>query len=114
LLLSLIEVHRLGDELESAKFAGAASALVVAIGSHHHDRQIRATLFDLTGQLQPVHTRHIDVRQDRNQRGLNFLSEPIQRLGSGSSKMHHIGSLSGLTAKALAKEVGHIGLIVHN
>ena len=26
--------------------------------------------------------------------------------------MHHVGSLAGLAAEALAKEVGHIGLVV--
>jgi len=42
----VIEIDRLGDEIESAEPTGMASSLVVAVGSHHQDGQIRATLLD--------------------------------------------------------------------
>ena len=38
----------------------------------------------------------------------------IQHLLSRSSEMHHKGSLAGLTAKLLAKQVGDIRLVIHN
>ena len=31
-----------------------------------------------------------------------------------AAEMHHIGSLASLVAKALAKQVGDIGFIIHN
>src|SRR6266852_3350800 len=58
--------------------------------------------------------RHVDVREDRYQRGLTLSREPIQRLRGGRGEMHHVGSLAGLTAKALAKQVSHIRLVVHD
>jgi len=67
--LQFLEIDRLPDERGSAKFEGSASALLVAVGGYHHDRQIGSTLFDFTEQLQPIHARHVGVRKDSNQRG---------------------------------------------
>jgi hypothetical protein len=44
---------------------------------------------------------------------VNLPGEPIQCLQAGGCEIHHIGSLAGLTAKPLAKEVSDIRLIVH-
>jgi hypothetical protein len=87
LLLEQIEIDRLADELRSAKFVGASPPLVVAIGGHHHDREAREPLFDLAQQLQAVHPRHIDVRENRDQRGVDLASEPIQRLSARGGEM---------------------------
>ena len=32
--------------------------------------------------------------------------------GSGGGEMHDISALSGLVAKALAEEIGHVGLVI--
>src|SRR5215813_11945793 len=96
--LQMIEIDWLREELESAEFAGAASSLVVAIGGHHHDRQIGEPLLDLRQQLQAIHTRHVDVRENREKRRLDLLSEPIQCLCARGSEKHRIGSLAGLAA----------------
>ena len=53
LLLQQIEIDRLGEELGGAAFARHPAALIVAIGGHHHDRQIGAALLDLGQQLSP-------------------------------------------------------------
>ena len=74
LRLQVVEIDRLGDEIESAQFRGMASSLFVTIGGHHQDGQIRATLLDLAEQLQAVHARHVDVRETRHERALNFLA----------------------------------------
>src|SRR5207248_1117441 len=36
------------------------AARVIAIGGHHHYRQIGTALLDLRQQLQPIHPRHVD------------------------------------------------------
>jgi hypothetical protein len=41
-----IEIDRLGDEFHSAKFRSAATALVVAVGSHHHHGKFGSPLFE--------------------------------------------------------------------
>src|SRR5215469_5316039 len=110
----MIEIDRLGDELGSSEFAGTASSIVVAIGGHHHYGQIGATLPDLAEQFQSVHARHVDVRQYSEERRLDFFPEPIQRLCRRGSEMHQIVALASLTTEALAKQVGHIRLIIHN
>jgi len=46
LRLECIEVDRLSEELGSAKLTCPASALVVAIGGHHHHRDVGEALFD--------------------------------------------------------------------
>src|SRR5215472_9634047 len=57
---------------------------------------------------------HIDLDEDRNERGLNFPGGPIQRLCARGSEMHHVDSLAGLAAKALAKQVGDIRFVVYD
>jgi len=42
--LEKIEIDRLGQELQCPDLGGVPAALVIAIGSHHHDRQIGAAL----------------------------------------------------------------------
>jgi hypothetical protein len=79
------------------------------LSGYHHDREIGEPLLDLCQQLQAVHTRHVDVRQHSDERRPDFPGESIQRLHTRSGKVDHIGSLAGLAAKALAKQVGDIG-----
>src|SRR5438270_5728722 len=80
-----------------------ATALVITIGSYHHYRQIGTALFDLRQQLQPVHARHVDVRKDGDQFGLDFSGEAFQSFVTRGGVMQDIGALTGLTAEALPK-----------
>jgi len=87
---------------------------VIAVGRHHHDRQIGAALFDLAEQFQTVHARHVDVRQNRNKSGLNFFSEPIQSLLTRGGEIHDELALPGLAMKPLSKQIGDIRLVIHD
>ena len=87
LLLEQIEIDRLTDKVARATFPCAAAALVVAIGGHHHDRQIRPPRLDLTQQGEPIHPRHVDFRQNRDQLGPDLVREPVERFLSGGGKM---------------------------
>jgi hypothetical protein len=51
LLLQPIEIDRLGDELGSARFAGAAAAFVVAVGGDDHRREIGETAPDFAVEV---------------------------------------------------------------
>src|SRR5216683_604069 len=92
LLLQPIEVDRLGEKLGSAEVAGAASALVVAIRRHHHDREGGEPLFDFAQQRQPVHPRHVDVGQNDNQFRLDFARKSLKYLIPRCREVHHIGA----------------------
>ena len=85
------------------RVAGKASSFVVSIGGHHHDRHIGATLLDLAEQFESDHARHLYVRQYSEERRLNFLPEPIQRLCRRGGEMHDICALAGLTTETLAE-----------
>src|SRR5271169_5331293 len=106
------EVDGLGEEIGSAKFISAAPAIGVAIGAHHHDREIGEPLFDLAQQLQAVHARHVDVRQDDCHARLDPASQQSQRLLARGGEMDYVSALAGLAAKALAEQLGDIGLVV--
>src|SRR6516225_10217711 len=108
----MVEIDRFRDELGSSGFTGSPSSLVVTIGGHHHDRQIRATLFDFAEQFQSVHTRHVDIREYRNEGGLDFLCETIQSLLARSGEMQNVLALASFTAKPLSKQIGDIRLVV--
>jgi len=114
LRLQVVEIDRFGDEIESAESTGMASSLVVAVGGHHQDRQIRATLLDFAEQLQAVHARHVYVRENRHESGLNLFREPIQGLPARGGEMHHVRSLACFSTKALAKQIGDIRFVVHD
>jgi hypothetical protein len=75
-----IEIDRLGDEFHGAVFGGAATALVVAIGGHHHHGQFGAPLLEDAQQFEPVHARHVDIRQDDDELRLDLAGEAIERL----------------------------------
>src|SRR5207248_8938570 len=112
LCLQMLEVDRLGYELRRAEFSGTPTALIIAVRCYHHDGQIGKSSLDVSEQFKSVHAGHIDVREDGHQCGLDLALEPIQRLRARSRKVHHIGSLAGLTAKALPEEFGHVGFVV--
>jgi hypothetical protein len=107
LRLQLIKIDWLGDELGSAKLGGKTAAFFIAISGHHHDREIGESLLDLGQQLQAVHSWHVDVREDRDERGPDFPREPIQRLRARGGELHHIGSLTRLTAPAYPGSPGY-------
>jgi nitroreductase len=99
--------------LDTAEYLAAHIHEALVCG-HDHDREIGEPLLDLGQQLQAVHPRHVNVREDRDQRGTDFPREPIQRLLARSGEIHHIGSLASLAAKVLAKEVSDIGFVIHH
>src|SRR5204862_7590911 len=68
----------------------------------------------LAQQAQPVHARHVDVRQDDDQLGLSPVRQLVERLFAGRGKVQHIGAAARLAAKALAKHLGHIGLVIND
>src|SRR5262249_44708795 len=111
-LLQLVEVDRLGDELGSSEFAGTASSLIVAVGRHHHHRQIGATMFNFAEQFQSVHARHVDIREYRNEGGLDFRRKSVQSLVARCSEMHHVLAFPSFAAKPLPKQIGDIRLVV--
>jgi hypothetical protein len=49
-----------------------------------------------------------------NERGLNFLGEPIQSLLARRRIMHHVRPLACFSTKALAKQIGDIRFVVHD
>ena len=67
-----------------------------------------------SSNFQSVHAGHVDIRQDRDECGVNFLRKPIQCLRTRGGEVHHIGSLSGLMAKSLAEKLGDIGFVVYD
>ena len=76
-LFQPIEIDRLGDELGGAVFIGMPPTLIVAVGRHHHDRQIGPAPLDLAQQRQPVHSGHVDVGQDDDQLRLDLAGQLI-------------------------------------
>ena len=99
-----------GEKLGSAQLIGAAAALIVAVGGHHHDHQIRKALFDLAQQLQPVNARHVDLRQDRDQSRFDAAGELAQCVLTRIGEVHRVRPLPHLAAETLAIQLGHATL----
>jgi hypothetical protein len=60
---------------------GPPAALVITVSGTHHDRQVGKALLDLDEQLQPIHARHVDVGEDRDQGRLDLAGLPTRRSG---------------------------------
>ena len=112
--LQEIEIDRLGDEFSRAAFGGAATPLVVAIGGQHHHRQFRPPLLDLPQERQPVHSGHIDVRQDDDQLRLDLARKTLKRLRGREREMQHVDALPHLAPKLLAEQLRDIGFVIDN
>ena len=93
---------------------GQASPLIVAIGGHHHHRQLGPPRLDLAQQLQSVHDRHVDVRQDHDRRRLDALGKLVECFLTRIGEMQDVGAPACLAAKVLTEQLGHIGLVIDN
>src|SRR5258708_4037300 len=111
-LLQELEVDRLGDEIRRTARVGHAAPFVVAIGGHHHDRQLWPALLDLAQQSEPVHSGHVDVGQDDDQLRPNALAQHAERSLARAREMQHVEALSHFATEALAKQLRHVGLVV--
>jgi hypothetical protein len=56
-----IEIDRFGEKSHGAKLRSATAPIIIAVSGHHHYGQVGALLLDNVEQLEPVHTRHVDV-----------------------------------------------------
>ena len=68
----MVEFDRLRYELRCSVLCGTAATVIIAISSHHHDRQIRMALFDFGQQFQAIHAGHVYVGKDGQQLGFDF------------------------------------------
>src|SRR5215831_3709946 len=59
MLFQFGEIDRLGEKCDSAELVGTPLAVIVAIGGHHQDRELRPTQLDFPQQLEPIHPGHI-------------------------------------------------------
>src|SRR5262249_55635848 len=71
-------------------------------------------LLDLAEQLQPVHLGHVDVRENGEERRLDFTCEPIQRFRPRSRVMQDIHPLADLMTKPLPKKLSYIEFVIHH
>ncbi len=68
----IVEVDRLGDEVEGAAVHRRADVLHVAVGGDDDGPQQRRALLQSGEQRQTVHARHVDVRQDDVDAGIGI------------------------------------------
>jgi hypothetical protein len=62
--LELIEVHRLGDEVERPGLHRPDRRGDIAVGGHDDDRKLLVDLLDLPEHVEPVHVAELQVEED--------------------------------------------------
>ena len=77
-----------GKEESTGHMIHQALGLGVAIGGDHDHRHIGAGGLGLGQQLQPAHPRHVDVRQDQDQRHPGRVGNALQRRWGRLGKLH--------------------------
>jgi len=88
-------------KLDGAQLCGATLALVVALAGYHHHRQLGILSFDLGQQIELVHPRHVDVRQDRDRGRLAAAGELAQRVVALVGEAHPIRPFPHLAVETL-------------
>ena len=106
------EVDWLGQERFRAPFQCLALGILVAIGRDHDDRHVRPHGLRFGQKLKAGHPRHIDVRQDEDQRDALRVADALQRCRSRLGKFHHKPAAAEVAPKLLAKQHLNVWLVV--
>src|SRR5262249_33662234 len=109
-----VKIDGFGDEIRRTLIMGHAAALLVPIRRYHHHREFRPTELDLTQKRQPIHARHINVRQDDDQLRPYTLTQHLESCFARLGEVHDVGALPDFTPKLLAKKFGNVGLVIHD
>ena len=109
--LQVVQVNRLGGEIEGAAVHGVADVVHVSVCAHHDALPGRDThLVDLGQKRQSVHFRHVDIREDDG--NVRILQQELKRLQSVVGEVEFVFALSNLSAEELRQQQFEIGLVV--
>ena len=108
----VVEVQRLGHEVECAAVHGRADVLHVAVGGDDHGADVRVDRGDLLQQRQAVHLGHVDVREDHID--VIFLAELLEGLHAVAGEDELVEALPDGAAHALEHEGFEIGFVVND
>ena len=110
--LQVREVNRLGDEIERTAIHRGADVLHIAIGGNNHRANVGVDLGNLLEQRQPVHLRHIDVREDH----VDFVVfvQTVERFQTVVSKDELVLAAPDTAPHALQHERLEVRLVVND
>ena len=108
--LEIVEIDRLGDEIEGAAVHCGAQICHVAIGRDDDRADRRLLLAQPREQRQPVHDRHVDVKQQKIDVGLG--RQHSQRLLAVTGKAEDEFALADLAPETLRQQQLEIGLVI--
>ena len=108
----VVEVNRLGDEVEGAPVHGRAYVLHVAVGRDDYRANIGLDLGDLLDQRESVHLGHVDVGE--YQVNVRLLLQPLEGFQAILGKDELVEAGANVTTHSLKHEPFEIRLVVHN
>jgi hypothetical protein len=82
----IAERRKVGQKRLSAILQRPALRLRIAVGSDHDDRDVRSRRPRLGQQLKAAHPRHIDVRQDQDERPVACIVNALKCQGADWAK----------------------------
>src|SRR5580704_14187165 len=106
----IVEIDRLGDEIERAAVHGGADLAHVAVGRNDDGRYRSLVLQQLLQQRKPVHSRHIDIG-DHQIDGIAYL-EHRQGFDAVAGKRKADLAMADLMAELLQNEGLQVRLVV--
>ena len=110
--LEVVEVDRLGHEVERAPVHRGADVVHVAVGGDHHRPDLGIHLAERVEERKAVEPRHVDVGEDHLELGV--LREPLQGLEPVLGERELELAAPDAAAELLADEDLEIGLVVHD
>ena len=108
----VVEVDRFGDEVESATVHSRANVLHVTVCGNNHGANVRIQLRNLVKQGQPVHLRHIDIRDHHID--ILLLTQSLQCFYTVACKDKNIFTGPDAPSHALQHERLQVRFVVHD
>src|SRR5262249_55535149 len=106
------KIDRLREKRLSPTFKRALLGFGIAIGGDHYHRHIRAGRLSKREKFKPPHARHVDVRQDQNEREVFRLGNSVQRSSCVKRELHAEPASSKIAAELLPEQNFNVRLIV--
>src|SRR6476469_9631377 len=108
------EVDRLGKQSSCPKLGRSLGGRLVPIGGNHDDGNVWTIRLHHRKHFKAGHTRHVDIREDQDKRGIRNRLYLLQSGRRGERKLHHKATRSKIPTEMLPKHAFDIRFVVND
>src|SRR5271156_5971427 len=106
------EIDGLGEQRLSAAFENCSSCFCVAVRRDHDHGNVGPCGPYLWQQVQAAHPRHVDIREDQNERLTGDGVDQLKRFGCRAREIHLEAAITNLAPELLAEQCLNVGFVI--